>query len=240
MNTHIQLDGVQIHHTAERLTRRIGERFPDSGLREVSVSIEKTCLNAQLRIDALHRPIWSIRILALGIGVFSLSLILYMAFGGIRWTEFHLPQTYVGFLGVLEPTLGSLVFLTGFFVFVVTLEKRWKQHRVLTALNELRALAHVIDMHQLTKDPERYLLEGKDTKSSPERTLTPFELGRYLDYCSEMLAFLSKVAALWAQAFPETNTLAAVDQIETLTSGLSRKIWQKLMMLEHIVRAHKE
>ena len=91
-------------------------------------------------------------------------------------------------------------------------------------LNQLRNLAHVIDMHQLTKNPEALFSSMQETKSSPERTLTPAELGRYLDYCSEMLALLSKTAALWAQGFPNP-VVTAVDQIEVLTIGLSR--WQK-------------
>ena len=114
------------------------------------------------------------------------------------------------------------------------LENRIKQRQVLKALNELRSLAHVVDMHQLTKDPERYLVPGPNTESSPTRNLTLFELGRYLDYCAELLSILSKISALWAQAFPETNVLAAVDQVENLATGLSRKIWQKVTLLERI------
>ena len=86
-------------------------------------------------------------------------------------------------------------------------------------------------MHQLTKDPERAGRRGPDTASSPTRNMSPFELGRYLDYCSELLSTISKVAALYAQAFPDSVILSATDQVETLASGLSRKIWQKLVLL---------
>ena len=79
----------------------------------------------------------------------------------------------------------------------------------------------------------------QETKSSPERKLTPAELGRYLDYCSEMLALLSKTAALWAQGFPNPVVVTAVDQIEVLTIGLSRKIWQKLNLLESVQNKHQ-
>ena len=88
-------------------------------------------------------------------------------------------------------------------------------------------------MHQLTKDPERMLVEGNDTKSSPIRKkMTPFELNRYLDYCSEMLALISKIGALYAQATHDSTVLTAVDEVETLTSGLSRKIWQKIDLVQ--------
>ena len=48
-----------------------------------------------------------------------------------------------------------------------TLEARLNARRALTALHEFRSIAHVIDMHQLTKDPSA--LGGPRTSSSPER-----------------------------------------------------------------------
>ena len=98
-------------------------------------------------------------------------------------------------------------------------------------------MAHIIDMHQLTKDPERVMNPAvrSDTPSSPARVLNPFQLSRYLDYSSEMLALLSKSAALYVQDFDDPVTISAVNEIENLTSGLSRKIWQKIMILDREV-----
>ena len=39
-------------------------------------------------------------------------------------------------------------------LFLVTLEVRLRRQRALAAIHELRSLAHVVDMHQLTKHPE--------------------------------------------------------------------------------------
>lgn len=58
------------------------------------------------------------------------------------------------------------------------------------------------------------------------------QLTRYLDLCSDLLSVISKVAALYVQRFQDPVTLAAVDEVESLTSGLSRKIWQKIVLLE--------
>jgi len=92
---------------------------------------------------------------------------------------------------------------------------------------------HIIDMHQLTKDP--HMVDGPQisTKSSPTRTLTKFELQRYLDYCSEATAIISKVAALYAHSLNDEIVISAVNDIEDLSTGLSRKIWQKLMILDN-------
>jgi hypothetical protein len=86
-------------------------------------------------------------------------------------------------------------------------------------------------MHQLTKDPEQLVNNPPATASSPTRTMSRTELGRYLDYCSEMLSVTSKIAALYVERFDDSVTLAAVNEIESLTAGLSRKIWQKITML---------
>ena len=47
----------------------------------------------------------------------------------------------------------------------------------------------------------------------------------------------SAFAALYVQRFDDAGALAAVDGIEDLTNGLSRKIWQKIAMLEAAARS---
>ena len=62
--------------------------------------------------------------------------------------------------------------------------------------------------------------------------MSPFELGRYFDYCSELLSLIAKIGAVYVQDFTDAVALGAVDEVENLTTGLSRKIWQKIMVLE--------
>lgn len=130
-----------------------------------------------------------------------------------------------------EAGLNVFLLLSAAVLFLVTAETRIKRRRALKAIHELRALAHVIDMHQLTKDPERLLAERIETPSSPKRNLSPAELGRYLDYCTEMLSLIGKIAALYVQKFDDPVALAAVNEVEDLTTGLSRKIWQKIVII---------
>ena len=117
--------------------------------------------------------------------------------------------------------------------FLVTIESRLKRRRALAAMHELRVIAHLIDMHQLTKDPEQ-LLAGETTASSPQRSMSSFELGRYLDYCSEMLALIGKLAAVYVQHFDDAVVLEAANEIEDLTTGLSHKIWQKITLIQRM------
>ena len=152
--------------------------------------------------------------------------------GGVVSVKFpNSAPDFFNLLQLLEAGLNDLVFIGAAIFFLFTLESRLKRRRVLKALHELRSLAHIVDIHQLTKDPERLLQAGQDTASSPKRTMSQFELSRYLDYCSEMLSLIGKVAALYVQRFDDPVVLSAVDEVEDLTTGLSRKIWQKITVL---------
>src|SRR4029078_4760590 len=124
--------------------------------------------------------------------------------------------------------------------FLVTWETRIKRARALRAIHELRAMAHIVDMHQLTKDPERAFNIGSDTASSPKRVLSPFELSRYLGYCTETLSLISKIAALYVQGFQDSVVLDALDDMEDLTMGIARKIWQKIALIDVMARFRAE
>ena len=47
----------------------------------------------------------------------------------------------------------------------------------------------------------------------------------------------NRIAALYVQGFQDPVLLDAVDDVEDLTAGFSRKIWQKITILENLRRA---
>jgi hypothetical protein len=63
---------------------------------------------------------------------------------------------------------------------------------------------------------------------------------QYLNYCTELLAIITKLGQLYVEDFPDGTTLAAVDQLENLGTGLSQKIWQKIMILERLRSEEEE
>ena len=63
--------------------------------------------------------------------------------------------------------------------------------------------------------------------------MTPFQLSRYLDYCSEVLSLAGKIAAVYIQRFDDSVVITAVIEVEDFTAGLSKKIWQKVLLLEN-------
>jgi hypothetical protein len=227
----------QIVSTAERLGRRIEERFPASGLRGVADALTDVARQAIQRSERIRRPFYLMRLLALVLicGLLGVLGALAIHVKGIQADD-ELFQ-FEHFVQTLEAGLGCVVFIGAAVVYIGSLERRWKRERLLSAMRELRALAHIVDMHQLTKDPES-THQGRPTASSPKRTLSTFELGRYLDYCSELLSLTSKVGAIYVQEFPDPIAIDAADQLARLTNDLSRTIWQKIMILDRAVEPH--
>src|SRR5207244_11436364 len=110
----------------------------------------------------------------------------------------------------------NVVFLGVAVLFLANVDTRIRRRRTLGAIHELRSIAHIVDMHQLTKDPDQVVADGSATPSSPQRTMTRFELSRYLDYCAEVLALTGQVAALYVQGFKDPVRLEAVNDGEPL------------------------
>jgi len=225
------LDYDEIDRTLARLHSRIAERFPESGLRKVCEELIAVAGETKECVTFLRSPHWLVRGFV-GTVILGTLLVVVQA---VRFT-LQIPPGKEGRADVIQAidaTASSAVFVGFAVLFLFSLEPRLKRRRALKVAHQLRSLAHVIDMHQLTKDPERLLSpETPDTSSSPERTMTAPELGRYLDYCSELLSVASKLAALLVQYFDDPVLLGAVDEIETLSTGLSGKIWQKIQMLD--------
>jgi hypothetical protein len=226
------INADEIVKTAASLRERIHARFPDSGLARVAGELLDVARETRERCRLISKPNVPLRI-AVGalvlLGIAGLSMVV----ANVRLSESF--WDIENFVEGAEALVGDLVFVGVGIAFLVTIETRMKRKRALTAVNELRALAHIIDMHQLTKDPEMVMTEEPPTSVSPARNMSAFELNRYLDYCSEMLAIVSKIGALYVQSFSDPQALGAVDEIESLTSGLSRKIWQKIMILDRYV-----
>ncbi|MEO8192376.1 MAG: hypothetical protein ABI681_00905 [Gemmatimonadales bacterium] len=222
------LDEANIIQTLERLKLRISERFPGSGLSKVAEELLVIGREVSDTARYLSRPNYAIRI-PVGIAIALMVGLAATLVATVRW------PTELSGIGevaqLMDSGINDIVFLGIAIFFLLTVEVRLKRRRALKTIHQLRSLAHVVDMHQLTKDPDRVSSAAADTASSPVRTLSPAELGRYLDYCSELLSVDSKLAALLVQDFTDEVVLGAVNEIESLTTGLSGKIWQKIRLI---------
>lgn len=213
--------------TLEKLHARIVARFPHAGLSNVCAELLDTARWSARDAAKVARPdyLWRLAVLVIVIAGVAAQIAAFH-FLHVAGGDLTAPDLVQG----LEAAVNLLILFGGAVWFLMTLEERAKRRHVLDALHRLRSLAHIIDMHQLTKDPT-VILDRNKTAASPERTMTQFELTRYLDYCAEMQALIGKLAALYADRMRDSVVIESVNDIENLTTSLGRKIWQKITIL---------
>ncbi len=221
------LNPQMIVATLDRLQARIHERFPQAGLGRVCGELCEISRRAHRRVEKIERPAYVLRtVIALFVAA-GLTLLAYVAH-----MLFMMQKASNDLFSTIQAVDASfnIVVLTGASIyFLASLEERMKRWRTLKALNELRSIVHVIDMHQLTKDP--MMMDGPRTAASPERHMSPFELTRYLDYCAEMLSLTAKIAAMYSQSSSDGIVIEAVSDLTTQTTDLSANVWQKIALV---------
>jgi len=227
MKSYRNLSSEKIVETLKILATRIGERFSRSGLFYVCEELTAMADETSRRADEIARPNIALHALIWLLLATAAAMILWFAAKALALeTSTELTNVMQG----IDAGVSLLIVLGGAAFYLSTLESRLRRDKVLNELHGFRSIAHVVDMHQLTKDPSA--LGGPRTSSSPGRDMTRYELVRYLSYCSEMLSLTSKAAAVYAEKVPDPAIIVAVGDIERLTTNLSQKIWQKITMVE--------
>ncbi|CAN7213798.1 hypothetical protein [Mesorhizobium sp. LjRoot246] len=225
------LDPKLIIETAERLEERIADRFPNAGLRGVAAELVSLSRDLAKAAKALEEPIWWLR--GLIVAAFVAGVLVFVFVGTILPID-RLSGTHDALQSVqgIEASINTVILAVLGLLALIRTEERIKRKRVFRQLHGLRSLIHVIDMHQLTKDPAVLSASFKPTSHSPARITNAADLARYLDYCSEMLSITGKIAALFAQSVNDAVVIDGVNDIENLASNLSRKIWQKITLID--------
>lgn len=223
------LEIEKVSATIKQLNHRIEERFPDADLVEVARNLHEISLRSAETSASITQPIVSLRVaVALLIVAGGTAFLYALTLIDIDTAAFSLGEL----VQVTEAAMNMTVLIGASVFFLITIENRIKRRGALNALHELRSIAHIIDMHQLTKDPATITDSSSPTASSPKRDMTPYELNRYLDYCSELLALTGKLSAIFGQAINDREVVGAANEIEQLTINLTREIWQKISTLQ--------
>jgi hypothetical protein len=216
--------------TIERLVARIFERFGDCGLYRVCAQLHAVAKEDTRRAVSIGRSYIGLRALVFATIAAGVAVLGWM----LTRIDFTNAADNVSSAAQGIEAAANLTILTGAAILsLLKLEERLKRRRALGALHELRSIVHVIDMHQLTKDPSKFVVRA-NTPSSPPLQLNKFQMTRYLDYCSEMLSLTSKVAVLFGQSLEDRAVAEVVSDIERVSAGLSQKIWQKIMILQEL------
>jgi hypothetical protein len=225
------LEAERVLATVDRLRLRIQARFGERGLTRVAselarsvgqVSDETGASHARIRRTTLVARCASFLIVLAGMVALGLALS-DAANGG--------PQKSFDWLPLVESTINNVVYAAIAVLFLWALPERLERRNLLSLLHRLRSLAHVIDMHQLAKDPEQVTDSYHPTAQSLPNDLTAEQLHHYFAYCTELLSLVAKAAALCAEHTTDSVVLDTVSTLENLTTDLSSKIWQKISLL---------
>ncbi len=236
-----ELRSDAITKTLQTLTLRVEERFAQSSLLGVCREVARVAGETDARCADYQRPYVLLRLYWVVGGIILISLITFLGiwltaeFTGLE--EGHLPfeeRPGLALFEGLEPAINVFLLIGAGFFFMTRQEEKIKRERILKHIHQLRSLTHVVDMHQLTKDPTAILGDFKRTAHSPIREMSRYELSRYLDYCAELLALIGKIAALYMRDVEDIEVITAANEIENLTTNISRKIWQKIMIMDQM------
>ena len=226
-----RLDGPTVIATIEQLERRIAARFPRRGLRRAAAELAAAAREVDRLGPQLQGRLRLVRWLARGVSVLVAAGMVLVLVVAAREADVSGSIRSVDWVALVESTIQTLVFGGLTLLFLQALPDRLERRQLLRRLHRLRSLAHVIDMHQLTKDPERLRSDFEATDATVTVDLTRAQMQHYLDYCSELLSLVGKVAALTAEESQDGLILETVSDLENLTTGLARKIWQKITLL---------
>lgn len=224
------LEAAAVRETVIELEARIAARFPRRGLRKAAsdlvVIIDAVSASASETQSRVRFVRVVSRVLIMGIAAATVAAVVLATkdAAGAGLDSFKL-------LPLIETVINDVVFAGIAVYFLYSFPERLRRGRLLDLLHQLRSSAHIIDMHQLSKDPEQLRPSFVPTAVSRPLELTRDEMERYLDYCSELLSLVGKTAALCAEESRDSVVLETVSTVETLTVGISRKIWQKIATL---------
>lgn len=222
-----KLEPAPVIETARRLRDRVGARFPGRGIQRVAQ--ELASLTEQVADTSADTRRRSRLVRAGSRGLIAVVvLVALVAFGFAVEAAFtEAPDNGLDWLPLIESAVNDLVFVAIAVVVLHSVPERVQRTDLLAKLHRLRSLAHIIDMHQLTKEPESL----RDAFEDADGDLTPEQVEYYLEYCTELLSLVAKAAALCAEESQDDVVLNTVSTIETLTMGMSRKVWQKITVL---------
>src|SRR5262245_30969743 len=133
------LDPEKIIGTLETLMKRIHERFPGSGLEQVSRDLTDITRITSQRVEQLARPNYTMRAIVV--------LILLAGVGSLAWLAWkaHDLETSTELTNIMQgidSATSLLIVLGGGALFLSTFEGRWRRDRAMKGLHELRSLIH--------------------------------------------------------------------------------------------------
>lgn len=219
-----RLNADKIVDTLGDLVVRMQSEVGGTSLSDVGRELAEIAEVTRERARRIARPNIPIRI---GIWTLLAVIVLFLSYKVLHLRRSGL-DSLTEVIPVFEAGLNIAVVMGAGVFFLGTLETRLRRHRVLLALSELRSIVHVIDMHQLQKDPDQLISHTEADGSEDARHQY---LSGYLDFCAELIALTGKLAGLYMEQFEDPVIIATVAEIDSLITGISQKLWLKISII---------
>ena len=238
LTSYQRLDGHEVRAVIDYLGERIDRYLPrHPGLRSVTAELGDVVDDLLGRANRAGRARTALTWLSRALIVVILLVVVVATGSAVRdgVAEAGALSAFE-WLPVVESGINDLVFAGIAIWFLLSLADRVVRSALIGYLHRLRSMAHIIDMHQMSKDPAVLLPDTVPARPAggevvSPRTMSVRDYAIYLDYCSELLSLTAKAAALCAEESTDALVLDTVSEIESMTTGMSRKIWQKISLL---------
>ena len=191
---HEQLRAADVQATADRLVLRIRARFPTRNLTKVAEQLAVVASEAE---KTRHPPWWVRPLRIASIVVIAVLVVITVVSLAALVGELVGAGSTLTWLQAVETVVNDVVFVGITVIFLWLLPAHLERRRILAELHRLRSLAHVIDMYQLTKDPERFSAAFRPTAQTIDVGMTPIEMGS--------MASLTKATVLAMATAPWTS-----------------------------------
>ena len=227
----VQLAADHVGTTVAHLERRIFARFGERGLTKAARDLGQLVVLVQSQAEQSHDRLRRRTLVARAASIAIVGATVVALVFGLRSAVLEGLARTTDWVPLVESVVNDLVFAAIAVVFLWAFPERLERRTLLGLLHRMRSLAHVIDMHQLSKDPEQLSPSYEATPQSILHGLDADQLYHYLTYCSEMLSLTAKTSALCGEHSTDGVVLETISYIETLTTELSNKIWHKISLL---------
>ncbi len=163
------IDPTKLILTTSKMADRVEEHFPKSGLASVANEVAAVAEGTVARVAEIKKPRLGLRIL---IGIMVLLVISGPLVCSVV-LSFRDDMTNLGdFLQATDAGLHMILVLAGGIVFLVGMENRMRRNQALEALSEFRSLAHLVDLHQINKDPVSMMAPNQTMTAAPSAVIT--------------------------------------------------------------------
>ena len=230
----VQLAAEHVGVTVAQLERRIHARFGERGLTKAARDLGRLVALIETEAGQSRERLRRTTLTARAVGVVIVVATVAALVFSLRSAVLVGLADTTDWVPLIESVVNDLVYAAIALFFLWAVPERLERRSMLRLLHRLRSLAHVIDMHQLSKDPEQVSPTYTATAESVRHGLDADQLHHYLSYCSEMLSLTAKTAALCAEHSADAVVLENVSNVETLTTDLCSKIWQKISLLPRV------